>query len=57
MEEWHKITAGDKQWPREGTFNMALCDEIEANIKYYKAKDKQQQGRKESNRKRDIEMV
>lgn len=39
MKKWHKRTTGRLQWPREGTFMAAYCDEVEANIKHYKAKD------------------
>lgn len=27
------------QWPKEGTFMTACCDEVEANIKHHKARD------------------
>lgn len=28
------------KWPKDGTFDLALCEEIETLIKNYKAKDK-----------------
>ena len=39
MEKWHNRTSGRLQWPMEGTFEAACCNEVEANIKHYKAKD------------------
>lgn len=39
MKKWHKRTTGRLQWPREGTFMAAYCDEVEANIKDHKAGD------------------
>lgn len=39
MKKWHKRTPGRLQWPREGTFMTAYCDEVEAIIKHHKAGD------------------
>ncbi|CAK6964818.1 uncharacterized protein LOC124463065 [Scomber scombrus] len=39
MKKWHKRTSGTLQWPMEGTFEAARCNEIEANIKHHKAKN------------------
>lgn len=39
MKKWHKRTTGRLQWPREGTFMAAYCDEVEANTKCHKARD------------------
>lgn len=39
MKKWHKRTTGRFQWPREGTFIAAYCDEVEANLKHHQAKD------------------
>eukprot|EP00064_Thunnus_orientalis_P023754 superscaffoldBa00009313_g24013 len=39
MKTWHKRTTGILQWPEKGTFDVACCKEVEANIKHYKAKE------------------
>lgn len=39
MKRWHKRTSTGQQWPVDGTFDMACCEEVEANIKHHKASD------------------
>lgn len=40
VKKWkHRRTTGKLQWPEVGTFTAAFCNEVEASIKHYKAKD------------------
>ncbi|KAG8012449.1 hypothetical protein GBF38_020211 [Nibea albiflora] len=39
VRKWHRRTTGKLQWPEDGTFVAAFCNEVEASIKHYKAKD------------------
>lgn len=39
MKKWHDRTSGLRQWPLIGSFEKAWLDEVENNIKHYKAKD------------------
>ncbi|KAL7380722.1 hypothetical protein ABVT39_022794 [Epinephelus coioides] len=39
VSKWHKRTSGKNQWPMEGTFNLACCDEVESELRHTEAKD------------------
>ncbi len=52
MKKWHERTPGKLQCPKEGTFEEACCDEVEANIKHYKAKNTRNKQESKKSRER-----
>lgn len=52
-EKWAKRTKGlDPSWPKEGTFDVGLCEDMELRIKDYKPKNKS----KKRLKKRELEL-
>lgn len=39
MEKWNKRTTGGLRWPKEGTFNLAYCNEVGTVITHHKPRD------------------
>ena len=39
MKKLNKRKFRGRNWPTEGAFNIACCDEVEANIKHTEFKD------------------
>lgn len=54
-KKWEKRTKNKgTKWPKEGTFDVALCEEMDILIKNYKTKEKKSKA-KEREEKRDLE--
>ncbi|KAL7402182.1 hypothetical protein ABVT39_010986 [Epinephelus coioides] len=57
VTKWHKRTSGKNRWPKDGTFNLACCDEVESELRHIEAKDTKASYKKKNKRAKEREVL
>ncbi|KAL7379298.1 hypothetical protein ABVT39_025669 [Epinephelus coioides] len=57
VTKWHKRTSGKNRWPKDGTFNLACCDEVETELRYMEARDIKASYKKKNKRTKEREVL